>query len=259
MLAQSHARVHKERAMRRRQSKTLWKRLHQLQQMPLTRDALLLKLGAAKQQSPSAWRLVDIQVPTATVPLRFTLRKERLRAARRREGRYLLRTNLTDTDPATLWGFYLQLARVEEAFRTLKGDLALRPIYHQNAERIEAHIFLAFLAYCLQVTLAQRLTSQASGLTPRAVLDQLKAIQMLDVRVPTTDGAGRTWPGTRSPTRPSRCCWPNSACTSRRSRLRRLSCGKGPTPARVVKTFGSDRPSFQLLQALRPLELRKSG
>ena len=188
VLAQSHARVHKERAMRRRQLKTLWKRLHQLQQRPLTRDALLLKLGAAKQQAPSAWRLVDIQLPTATAPLRFALRKERLRAARRREGRYLLRTNLTDTDPATLWGFYMQLVRVEEAFRTRKGDLALRPIYHQNAGRIEAHIFLAFLAYCLQVTLAQRLTSQASGLTPRAVLDQLKAIQMLDVRVPTTDG-----------------------------------------------------------------------
>jgi hypothetical protein len=188
VLAQSHARVHKERAMRRRQLKGLWKRLHQLRQMPLTRDALLLKLGAAKQQAPSAWRLVDIQLPTATAPLRFALRKERLRAARRREGRYLLRTNLTDTDPATLWGFYMQLVRVEEAFRTLKGDLALRPIYHQNAGRIEAHIFLAFLAYCLHVTLAQRLTSQASGLTPRAVLDQLKAIQMLDVRVPTTDG-----------------------------------------------------------------------
>jgi hypothetical protein len=188
VLAQSHARVHKERAMRRRQLKTLWKRLHQLQQMPLTRDALLLKLGAAKQQSPSAWRLVDIQLPTATAPLRFTLRKERLRAARRREGRYLLRTNLTDTDPATLWGFYMRLVRVEEAFRTRKGDLALRPIYHQTAERIEAHIFLAFLAYCLQVTLAQRLTSQASGLTPRVVFEQVKAIQMLDVRVPTTDG-----------------------------------------------------------------------
>jgi hypothetical protein len=82
----------------------------------------------------------------------------------------------------------MQLVRVEEAFRTLKGDLALRPIYHQNAGRIEAHIFLAFLAYCLQVTLAQRLKPHAAGLTPRAVFEQLKAIQLLDVRVPTTDG-----------------------------------------------------------------------
>jgi hypothetical protein len=188
VLAQSHARVHKERAMRQRQLKTLWKRLHQLQQMTLTRDALLLKLGAATQQAPSAWRLVDIAVPTGAAPLRFTLRKDRLRAVRRREGRYLLRTNLPDADPAQLWGFYMQLVHVEEAFRTLKGDLALRPLHHQRADRIEAHIFVAFLAYCLHVTLAQRLRPHAAGLTPRAVLDQLKALQMLDVRVPTTDG-----------------------------------------------------------------------
>jgi transposase len=188
VLAQSQDRVHKERAMRRRQLKGLWKRLHQLQRMTLPRDALLLKLGAAKQQAPSAWRLVEIQLPTDRAPLRFALRKDRLRIARRREGRYLLRTNLTTADPARLWGFYLQLVHVEEAFRTLKGDLALRPIFHQKADRIEAHIFLAFLAYCLQVTLAQRLQPHAPGLTPRAVFDQLKAIQMLDVRVPTTDG-----------------------------------------------------------------------
>lgn len=188
VLAQSHDRRHKERAMRRRQLKTLWKRLHQLRQMALTRDALLLKLGAAQQQAPAAWRLVEIQCPAGTEPMRFALRKDRLRAARRREGRYLLRTNLTEADPAQLWGFYMQLVRVEEAFRTLKGDLAVRPIYHQTEGRIEAHIFLAFLAYCLQVTLAQQLKPHASGLTPRAVLDQLKAIQMLDVRVPTTDG-----------------------------------------------------------------------
>jgi transposase len=188
VLAQSHARVHKERAMRRRQLKSLWKRLHQLQQMTLTRDALLLKLGAAKQQAPSAWRLVDIQLPTDSDPLRFALRKDRLRQTRRREGRYLLRTNLTAADPARLWGFYLQLVHVEEAFRTLKGDLALRPIFHQKEARIEAHIFLAFLAYCLQVTLTQRLSPHASGLMSRSVFDQLKALQMLDVRVPTTDG-----------------------------------------------------------------------
>ena len=188
VLAQSHDRMHKERAIRQRQLKTLWKRLHQLQQMTLTRDALLLKLGAAKQQAPAAWRLVDIHLPTDTAPWRFALRTDRLRAVRRREGRYLLRTNLTGADPAQLWGFYMQLVHVEEAFRTLKGDLALRPLHHQKEARIEAHIFLAFLAYCLHVTLAQRLRPHAPGLTPRAVLDQLKALQMLDVRVPTTDG-----------------------------------------------------------------------
>ncbi len=147
-----------------------------------------MKLGAAKEQAFAAWRLVELALPTETAPFRFALRKDRLRATRRREGRYLLRTNLTTADPGRLWGFYMQLVRVEEAFRTLKGDLALRPIYHQLEARIESHGFLAFLAYCLHVALAQRLTAHATGLTPRAVLDQLKAIQMLDVRVPTTDG-----------------------------------------------------------------------
>lgn len=188
VFAQSHDRVHKERAMRQRQLKAMWKRLKQLAPMKHTRDQLMQKLGAAHQQSPSAWRLVDIQVPEGTTTLRFTLRKDRLREVRRREGRYLLRTNLTDRDPAELWQFYMQLVRVEEAFRTLKGDLAVRPIFHQKERRIEAHIFLAFQAYCLQVTLAQRLKAQAPGLTPRSVLEQLKAMQMLDVRLPTTDG-----------------------------------------------------------------------
>jgi transposase len=93
---------------------------------------------------------------------------------------------LTGGDPAQLWAFYLQLTEVEQAFRELEGDLAMRPVYHQTDERIEAHILLAFLAYCLQVTLKQRLRSLAPGLTPRSVLDKMAAIQMIDV--PTTDG-----------------------------------------------------------------------
>ena len=188
VLAQSRDRVNKERAMRQRQLKNLWKRLKQLGGMKLKRDVLLLKLGAARQMSPSAWRLVEISVPSAGESLRFALKKDRLRETRRREGRYLLRTNLTDTDPARLWMFYTQLTHVEEAFRNLKGDLAIRPIYHRNEGRIEAHIFVAFLAYCLHVTLAQRMKAHAPGLTPRSVLEQMKAVQMLDVRVPTTDG-----------------------------------------------------------------------
>ena len=111
-----------------------------------------------------------------------------MREARRREGSYLLRSNLTDSDPAKLWTFYLQLVEIEQAFKELKGDLAIRPIYHQTDARIEAHIFVAFLAYCLQVTLKQRLRSLAPGLTPRSMLDKMAAIQMVDVHLPTTDG-----------------------------------------------------------------------
>jgi hypothetical protein len=107
---------------------------------------------------------------------------------RRREGRYLLRSNLTDTDPAKLWEFYLQLSEVEAAFRDLKGDLAIRPIFHQHEARIEAHIFVAFMAYCLHVTLNQLLKQRAPGLTPRVVLEKLAAMQLLNVHFPTTDG-----------------------------------------------------------------------
>ena len=77
--------------------------------------------------------------------------------------------------------------QVEEAFKNLKGDLAIRPIYHQHEPRIEAHIFIAFLAYCLHATLAQQLRPHAPGLTPRSVLDQFAAVQLLDVQIPTTD------------------------------------------------------------------------
>jgi hypothetical protein len=188
VLAQSRDRIHKERSMRRRQLKRLWKRLQELRGMPLSRDQLLLKLGAAQQQSPSAWRLVHIQVPETDEPWQFSLRKDRLREVRRREGRYLLRTNLVGRDPAQMWEFYTQLVQVEEAFKTLKGDLTIRPIFHQKEDRIEAHIFMAFMVYALHVTLRRRLRDLAPGLTPRSVLEKFAAVQMIDVHLPTTDG-----------------------------------------------------------------------
>jgi transposase len=118
----------------------------------------------------------------------YALNRKKLRNVLRREGRYLLRTNLTGRDPAQLWQFYIQLTEIEAAFKNLKDDLELRPIYDQRIERIEAHIFVAFMAYCLHVTLRARLRPLAGGLTPRAVLDKFAAIQMLDVHFPTTDG-----------------------------------------------------------------------
>jgi transposase len=187
VLARSKERVIKERAMRRRQLKKLWARLGELVRMAPPRDALLLKLGAAKAQSPSAWRLVEVVV-AADGALSYTLRKDKLREVIRREGRYLLRSNLTAEDPAQIWRLYMLLAQVEEAFKNLKGDLAVRPIYHQRERRIEAHIFMAFLAFCLHATLRHKLRLKAPGLSARSVLEQLSAIQMLDVHFPTTDG-----------------------------------------------------------------------
>lgn len=187
VLARSESRVAKERAIRRKQLKRLWRRLRQLQGMGLPRDRLLLKLGAARQQWPAAWRLVQV-TPHADGTLGVALDRAKLRQVRRREGRYLLRTNLTDRDPTGLWELYMRLVQVEEAFKTLKGDLALRPIHHQVPPRIEAHIFVAFLAYALHATLRRRLRDLAPGLTSRAVFEKLQAIQMVDVHLPTTDG-----------------------------------------------------------------------
>jgi transposase len=186
VLAQSRARIAKERAMRRRKLKWLWARLKEIAAMDLTREELLMKLGAARSKARAAWRLIDVDV--APDRATFTLNRDKLRQARRREGRYLLRSNLCGRDPAELWQFYIQLVEVEAAFKNLKDDLQLRPIYHQLEPRIEAHIFVAFLAYCLHVTLRARLKPLAPGLTPRAVLDKFAAIQMLDVHFPTTDG-----------------------------------------------------------------------
>jgi transposase len=194
VLARSGARRDKEQAIRRRRLKKLVKRLHELRQQKLTRDQLLIKLGAAKKEAGAAvYRIIDIQLPETDQPVTpetfgFRLNWPRLRQARRREGSYLLRTNLTASDAAQLWTLYLQLIEVEQAFKELKGDLAIRPIYHQTDARIEAHIFVAFIAYCLQITLKQRLRSLAPGLTPRSVLDKMAAMQMLDVHLPTTDG-----------------------------------------------------------------------
>ena len=147
-----------------------------------------MKLGAARAKAPAAWRLIDVDVPASGATFSYALDRNKLRQVRRREGRYLLRTNLCGQEPAELWQFYIQLTEIEAAFRTLKDDLGLRPIYHRLEQRIEAHIFVAFLAYCLHVTLRARLKPLAGGLTPRAVLDKFAAIQMLDVHFPTTDG-----------------------------------------------------------------------
>jgi hypothetical protein len=193
VLAQSAARVDKERAMRRRRLGRYVQRLHALQGQALTRDQLLMKLGAAKHEAGRAANLIMVNVPAMAPDIKtssftFELDRAKLRQVRRREGRYLLRTNLGGHDPAQLWTFYIQLTEVEQAFKELKHDLAVRPIYHSSVQRIEAHIFVAFLAYCLQVSLKAQLRGLAHGITPAEVIAKFKTMQMVDVHVPTSDG-----------------------------------------------------------------------
>lgn len=192
VLAHSGDRAHKERSMRKRLLKKYWRRLHEIDKMSLSRDDLLAKVAVAKHEAGAAQRLVQVYLPAcgekvSSPSFRFSLDKVRLREAMRREGRYLLRSNLTDGNPEILWKQYLQLTEVEQAFKDLKQDLGIRPVFHQRESRIEAHIFVCFLAYCLHVTLRNLLRVHAPGLTPRSVLEKFASIQMLDVRLPTTD------------------------------------------------------------------------
>jgi len=188
VLAHSGAREGKERGMRKRKLKAYWKRLADLQRQAPPRDLLLKKLGAAQERAGRvATGLVHAEVSPEGL-LSYRLDRAALHAARQREGRYLLRTNLPADDPDQIWHCYMQLVFVEEAFRTLKNDLGLRPIYHHKPDRIEAHLFVAFLAYCLSITLRQQLRGHAPGLMPRVVIEKLATVQMLDVCIPTVDG-----------------------------------------------------------------------
>jgi hypothetical protein len=193
VLAKSAGRRLKERAMRRKRlARLLWKLRAMRRTLP-ARDQLLMRIGAAKSEAGRAFGFVTMQIPNASSPVTrqsfsFRLDKGKLQDAELRDGHYLLRSNLTGGDPALLWTRYLQLTQIEAVFRSLKSDLGIRPVYHQLQHRAEAHILIAFLAYCLQVTLKNRLMIHAPGLTPLAVMDKLAAIQMIDVLIPTVDG-----------------------------------------------------------------------
>jgi len=193
VLAKSEGRQQKEIAIRRKRLARLLRKLRAMRRSLPKRDQLLLRIGAAKKEAGRAFGFVKIHVPEAgravtREAFRFEVDKKKLKAAQQRDGYYLLRSNLTGEDPAVLWTRYVQLTQIEAVFRSLKSELGVRPIYHQLEHRVDAHILIAFLAYCLQVTLKNKLMIHAPGLTPTAVLEKLATIQMIDVWIPTKDG-----------------------------------------------------------------------
>ena len=205
VLAKSEGRQAKENAMRRRRLARLLRKLRVMRRSLPKRDQLLLRIGAAKKEAGRPFGFVTIRVPKADEAVTretftFAVDKEKLRKAELRDGHYLLRSNLTGEDPGVLWERYIQLTQIEAAFKALKSELGLRPIYHQLGHRVEAHILVAFLAYCLLVTLKNRLQALAPGLTARAVLETLAPMQMLDVTFPTTDGRRLVMPRYTQPT-----------------------------------------------------------
>jgi transposase len=193
VLAKSRGRQAKEIAMRRKRLVRLLRKLRAMRRSLPQRDQLLLRIGAAKKEAGRAFGFVKIRLPEKDEPVSrgtftFHTDKTKLKAAQQRDGHYLLRSNLTAEDPAVLWTRYLQLTQIESVFRSLKSELGVRPIYHQLEHRADAHVLIAFLAYCLQVTLKNRLLIHAPGLTPAAVLEKLATIQMVEVWIPMRDG-----------------------------------------------------------------------
>jgi transposase len=196
VLAKSEGRRQKETAIRRRKLVRLLRTLRVLRRTrkrPWKRDTLIHKLGAAHKEAGKAWGFVKIAVPKARQPVnrdtfKFELLKDKLKDAQERDGHYLLRGFSAGDQAGPLWERYMQLTEIEAAFKTLKSDLQLRPVRHHLELRIEAHILVCFLAYCLSVTLRKRLAAHAPGLTSRAVLESLAGILVLDVHVPLADG-----------------------------------------------------------------------
>jgi transposase len=193
VLAKSEGRQAKEIAMRRKRLVRLLRKLRAMRRSMPSRDQLLMRIGAAKKEAGRAFAFLHLRLPRAGEAVtrdtfHFRVDKEKLKQAEWRDGHYLLRSNLQGSDPAVLWERYVQLTQIESVFRSLKSELGIRPVYHRLEHRVDAHILVAFLAYCLQVTLKNRLKIHAPGLTPAAVLEKLAAIQMIDVHVPTTDG-----------------------------------------------------------------------
>ena len=199
VLARSQGRQAKESAIRRKRLARLLRKLRAMRRRPPSRDRLLQRIGAARKEAGRAFGFVKIDLPgdgeaVTKDTFRFRVDKEKLRRAEERDGQYLLRTNLPDGNPEDLWNKYVLLVEIEAAFRALKTDLGLRPVYHRLERRVDAHILVAFLAYCLQITLKNRLMIHAPGLSPRAVLEKLATVQMIDVCIPTVDGRMLTLP-----------------------------------------------------------------
>ena len=193
VLAKSSGRQAKEIAMRRKRLVRLLRKLRAIRRRLPHRDQLLLRIGAAKKEAGRAFGFVKIRLPekgeeVTRATFTFHTDKAKLKAAEQRDGHYLLRSNLVGEDPAVLWTRYVQLTQIESVFRSLKSELGIRPIYHQLEHRADAHVLIAFLAYCLQVTLKNRLMIHAPGLTPAAVFEKLATIQMVEVWIPLLDG-----------------------------------------------------------------------
>jgi hypothetical protein len=147
-------------------------------------------LGRLQERYPTVADLYEMAVleEDGRLRLHWQLIEARRQWRDAREGAYLLRTNLEGQNAEDLWTKYIQLTEAEAAFRALKSELAIRPVFHQIERRVKAHVLIAFLGYALWVTLKHQLRRRGSGRSPTQALAQLATLQSADIVLPTTDG-----------------------------------------------------------------------
>jgi transposase len=193
VLCRSTARAEKERAMLARQSEGLSAQLAKIDAWlrgspQQDQEKVGRRIGRALGKYPAAARIIQAEVRHDkegwACGLQVYSLLETGQMAHRRRGAYLLRTNCQETDPATIWRWYIQLIAAEAAFRTAKSDLGLRPIYHHTQSRVEAHILVCFLALALWRTLEQWMAAKGLGTCARKLIDSVATIKSMDVILP---------------------------------------------------------------------------
>ena len=207
VLCRSGSRAAKERAMRRRRLRKLIadvRRLRgRLRAGRLKMGSLIQqKIGRLQERHPQAWRWLQLKLEGRE--LSWDWDREKFQAAVRAEGAYLLRAHWTEKDPAQLWQSYIQLSEAEAAFRVLKSEVKIRPIWHWLERRVEAHVMVAFLGYCLWVCLKKKAERVAPSLTPWQILDQLGRIVLVEVWFELRDGRTMCLPRITQPERVQR-------------------------------------------------------
>jgi transposase len=202
VLCRSADRREKEKAMHERFARRIEERLESLgrrlahAQQRLDRETIGRQIGRILGQNTRAAGRYQIEVlddatRASGLRLRWSAKSEWDEWARHSEGTYLLRTNVSSWTSEELWRTYIQLTEAEAAFRIHKSDLSIRPIWHQKAERVQAHILVCFLAYVLWKTLEQWQRRAGRGNSPRTILEEIGRIQSTDVVLPLADEPGR--------------------------------------------------------------------
>jgi len=195
ILCKTEGRQRKEHAIRNRFARRMEAALDSLQKQVKAgrlknRDKIHVRIGRILASHPQVADLYEVAVKEASgqLSLEWSAKDGQRQWREAREGAYLLRTNLTATTASELWAKYMQLTEVEAAFRALKSELSIRPLFHQLERRVKAHVMVGFLGYALWVTLKHLLRRKQSEWSATQALVELATLQSADIVLPTTDG-----------------------------------------------------------------------